>query len=287
MPVNLFGDMSEDSPMEKIIEPAKLKAATTYNAAADHFDDGPLAFWDRYGRGTIERLRLKSGSVVLDVGCGSGASAIPAGKVVGPHGHIIGVDLAERLLAMARAKADAQKLQNIEFRQADMEVLGYPNESFDVVVCVFAIFFVPDMVKQVRELWRMVRPGGQLAITTWGPRMFEPGSAAWWAAVKQFRPDLLAAFNPWERIITPQAVRQLLTDSGILEAEIIAEDGQQVLQSPDEWWTVVQGSGYRWTLEQMDNETVARVRDVNLKTLRNNGTKSIETNVIYAVATKI
>jgi ubiquinone/menaquinone biosynthesis C-methylase UbiE len=63
--------------MEKITEPAKLKAATTYNAAADHFDDGPLAFWDRYGRRTIERLRLKPGSAVLDVGCGSGASAIP------------------------------------------------------------------------------------------------------------------------------------------------------------------------------------------------------------------
>ncbi|MGB8156948.1 MAG: hypothetical protein WCF34_11605, partial [Pseudolabrys sp.] len=82
-------------------------------------------------------------------------------------------------------------------------------------------FFVPDMVKQVRELWRMVRAGGQLAITTWGPRMFEPGSAAWWAAVKQFRPDLHAAFNPWERIITPQAVRQLLTESGIENADVI------------------------------------------------------------------
>jgi ubiquinone/menaquinone biosynthesis C-methylase UbiE len=272
--------------MEKTIESAKLKAATTYNAAADHFDDGPLGFWDRYGRGTIERLRLKPGSVILDVGCGSGASAIPAGKVVGPHGRVIGVDLADRLLAMARAKANAQKLQNIEFRQADMEALGYPDESFDAVICVFAIFFVPDMVKQVRELWRMVRGGGQLAITTWGPRMFEPGSAAWWAAVKQFRPDLHTAFNPWERIITPQAVRHLLTDSGIREAEIIAEGGQQVLQTPDDWWTVVQGSGYRWTLEQMDNETVARVRDVNLETLRSIGTKCIETNVIYAVATK-
>ena len=151
---------------------------------------------------------------------------------------------------------------------------------------MFAIFFVPDMVKQVRELWRMVRVGGQLAITTWGPRTFEPGSAAWWAAVKQFRPDLHTAFNPWERIITPQAVSQLLFDSGIGAAEIVADDGQQVLQSPDDWWTVVQGSGYRWTLEQMDNETIARVRDINLKTLRNSETRFIETNVIYAVATK-
>src|SRR5262249_1219350 len=272
--------------MENTMEAAKLKAATTYNAAAAHFDDGPLAFWDRYGRRTIERLGLAPGSVVLDVGCGSGASAIPAGKVVGSRGRVVGVDLAHRLLAMARAKAAAQKLQNIEFRQADMEALGYPDASFDAVVCVFAIFFVPDMVKQVRELWRMVRPGGQLAITTWGPRMFEPGSAAWWAAVKQFRPDLHAAFNPWERMVTAQAVGRLLTDGGIREAEITAEDGRQALQSADDWWTVVQGSGYRWTLEQMDNETIARVRDLNLETLRNNETRSIETNVIYAVAKK-
>jgi ubiquinone/menaquinone biosynthesis C-methylase UbiE len=272
--------------MTETIEPAKLKTATTYNAASSHFDGAPLTFWHRYGRRTIDRLRLKPGSVVLDVGCGSGASAIPAGQVVGPRGRVIGVDLADRLLAMARAKAAAQNLQNIEFREADMEALGFPNESFDAVVCVFAIFFLPDMVKQVKELWRMVRLGGQLAITTWGPRMFEPGSTAWWAAVKQFRPDLHTAFNPWERITTPQAVSQLLTDSGIRDGEIIAEVGHQVLPSPDDWWTIVLGSGYRWTVEQMDNETVARVRHENLKTLRNNETKLIETNVIYAVARK-
>ena len=148
------------------MESAKLKAATTYNAAADHFDDDPLGFWDRYGRGTIERLTLSPGSTVLDVGCGSGASAIPAAQRVGPGGRVIGVDLAERLLAMARAKANALRLQNAEFRVGDMESLGFSDGAFDAVVCVFAIFFVPDMVKQVRELWRMVRPGGQLAITT-------------------------------------------------------------------------------------------------------------------------
>ena len=105
----------------KVVEPAKLKAATTYNAAADHFDDGPLGFWDRYGRGTVEGLAISAGSTVLDVGCGSGASAIPAAQKVGPDGHVIGVDLAERLLAMARAKAAAQGLQNVEFRAGDSE----------------------------------------------------------------------------------------------------------------------------------------------------------------------
>jgi ubiquinone/menaquinone biosynthesis C-methylase UbiE len=272
--------------MEKGMEAAKLKAAATYNAAADHFDDGPLAFWDRYGSRTIERLALARGAAVLDVGCGSGASAIPAAEAVGPQGRVVGVDLAERLLALARTKAARRKLDNIEFVRGDMERLDFPDGSFDAVVCVFAIFFVPDMERQVAELWRLVRPGGQLVLTTWGLRMFEPGSSAWWAAVRQIRPDLIPAVSPWERIMTPAALRQLLTGSGIGEADVVAEDGQQALRAPDDWWTVVLGSGYRWTVDQMDDDAIARVRAANLETLRRNGVTSIETNVIYAVATK-
>ena len=84
-----------------LTEPAKIKAATTYNRAADHFDDSPLAFWDVSGRLTVERLHLKPGSAVLDVGCGTGASALPAAEVVGASGKVIGVDLAEKLLERA------------------------------------------------------------------------------------------------------------------------------------------------------------------------------------------
>jgi ubiquinone/menaquinone biosynthesis C-methylase UbiE len=67
---------------------AKLKAATTYNAAADHFDDQPLEFWARIGLRTVERLRLPLGCSVLDVGCGTGASALPAAGKVEPKGRV-------------------------------------------------------------------------------------------------------------------------------------------------------------------------------------------------------
>jgi len=267
-------------------EPFTLKAEATYNAAADHFDDGPLAFWDRYGKRTVENLSLMPGSTVLDVGCGSGASAIPAAIQVGPSGRVIGIDLADRLLDIARTKSAAQKLNNIQFRRGNMEALDYPDGKFDAVICVFAIFFVPDMVRQVRELWRVIRPRGKLAITTWGPRMFEPGSQAWWSAVKTVRPDLFTGVSPWERVTTPEAVQKLLSDSGIEDAVVRAESGQQQLPSPEDWWTVVLGSGYRWTIEQMNPNEVARVRDANLKPLRDSDTKFIETNVVYAVAQK-
>lgn len=76
--------------------------------------DSTTLIWpaERYGQRTVERLRLKPGSVILDVGCGSGASAIPAAIGARPHGRVIAVDLADRLLALARAKAAAQKLEH-------------------------------------------------------------------------------------------------------------------------------------------------------------------------------
>jgi ubiquinone/menaquinone biosynthesis C-methylase UbiE len=68
---------------------------------------------------------------------------------------------------LGEAKAREKGLGNLEFRIGDMLALDYPHASFDVVACVFGIFFVPDMVAFTKELWRMVRPNGRLAITTW------------------------------------------------------------------------------------------------------------------------
>src|SRR5262249_9722084 len=189
---SLAGDGMDD-PLKK----AKEKAAATYDAAADHFDDEPLSFWDLVGKRTVTNLKLQAGAKVLDVGCGTGASALPAAQAVGKNGVVVGVDLASRLLERARTKAQTARLDNVEVRLADMTALDYPDNSFDAVVSVFSIFFVPDMEGLVRELWRMVRPGGKLAVTTWGPRIFEPAYSRWLIAVGKERPDLVTAFNPW------------------------------------------------------------------------------------------
>ncbi len=243
-------------------------------------------FWAKFGRSTVERLHLAPGSRVLDVCCGSGASVLPAAAMVGPTGFVLGIDLAERLLALARAKAAVAGLGNTEFRSGDMLDLRLPAAHFDAVVCVFGIFFVPDMAAAVRALWHVLRPGGELAVTTWGPRFFEPATTAFWNAVRDVRPDLHKAFNPWDRICDPEAVRALLAEGGAENSQTIAEAGTHPIDSPEAWWSAVLGSGYRGTLEQMDADARERVRLANLNYIRTTGIRSVEANVIYAVATK-
>lgn len=263
---------------------ARLKAQQTYNAAADHFDAEPLGFWSRIGQRTVERLNLPPGARVLDVCCGSGASALPAATIVGSEGLVIGVDLAEELLKLGQAKAEASGLEQLQFRQGDMTALGYPDNHFDAIVCVFGIFFVPDMEAQVAELWRMVRQGGCLAITTWGPDIFAPATEIWQEEVRRVRPDLHAAFNPWDRITTVEAVGKLFEDSGVPAVNIVPETSYQPLRTPEDYWTIVLGSGYRWTIDRLGPDAALQVRQNVVARLAASHVNRVETNVIYAVA---
>jgi ubiquinone/menaquinone biosynthesis C-methylase UbiE len=271
------------------LDDAKKKAAATYNAASDFYDHPANTFWERYGRQTVERLKLPEGAHVLDVCCGSGASALPAAEAVGPGaagGSVTGVDLAENLLELARAKAKQRGLTNIQFETGDMTNLRFDTDSFDVVVCVFGIFFVPDMEAALRELTRVARSGGRVAITTWGPRFFEPVSTAFWNAVREVRSDLYKGFNPWDRISEPETLRTLLASASLTEIEVVPETGAQPVNSPEDWWAAVVGSGYRGTVDQLSASEREQVRAQNLAFIRDHEIRSVEANVIYATGKK-
>jgi ubiquinone/menaquinone biosynthesis C-methylase UbiE len=265
---------------------AQARAAFTYNAAADFYDASPLGFWDYFGRRTIELASLPSGSRVLDVCCGAGASALPAAEAVGPTGHVTGVDLANQLLESARAKAIQWRLRNVEFEVGDMLSLRFPVASFDAIVCVFGIFFVPDMAMAASELWSRIRPDGKLAVTTWGPNFCEPANDAFWCSIKNVRPDLYKGFNPWDRINDPAGLRKILNEAGIASPKIISENRLHPIKSAEDWWTIVLGSGYRGTIEQLTQPERENVKEANLAFIRHENISAVETNVLYALATK-
>jgi ubiquinone/menaquinone biosynthesis C-methylase UbiE len=262
------------------------KTAAVFNAASDSFDAPALSFWNYFGQQTIDHLSLRSGDRVLDVCCGTGASAIPAAIRVGPTGQVLGIDLAEALMTLARNKSQQQGLGNIEFRYGDFENLGLPDASFDEIVCVFGIFFVPDMRAAIRELWRMLRPGGKLAITSWGENIFEPAHQMFWRAIEAEYPDFVKKPMPWEQINTPASLQSLLKAGGATQIQVFPEAATHELTSPEDWWTMVLGGGFRGLIDQLDPDARERVRQANLNFLRTHKIDSLQVDVLYAIAQK-
>ncbi len=278
--------LSSERTRDTVLNPNRFKAAATYDAAADSFDAEPLSFWDRHGRRTVELLDIMSGERVLDVGCGTGASALPAAAAVGVKGSVNGIDVSEKLIGLAREKAGAQQLSNVSFQLADMMEMDFAEQSFDAVISVFSIFFVTDMERQTEELWRFVRPGGRLAITVWSVDPFEPGSSLINEEVKRHRPDITIPTSPWKRLADPADLRQLFLEAGTAEPKIQFVPDCQPLREPADFWTIAMGSGFRGLIEQMTPDERIVVRERVLERLSQTGITEIESGAICAIAHK-
>lgn len=260
-------------------------APATYDAAAEDYDQASARFWAFVSKRTVARLDLSRGANVLDVPCGPGWSAIAASEAVGSEGRILAVDLAPRMLVLAREKARKQNLGNIEFLVGDMTQLEQPPESFDAVVCVLGLFFVSNMERQVETLWRLVRPGGMLAISTLGRHFFSPVYDHW-KTIVQTELGQADIVGPWERTNQLPVVSGLMTRGGVQGSLVVEEDNELPLPSSDIWWNIVMGTGMRKWVTDLGQDGAKRVREENLVWVRKHRVQSLKLSVIYAVARK-
>ncbi len=199
---------------------------------------------------------------------------------------MVAVDVAAPLLELARRRAAREGLTHLDFRLADATSTGFPERSFDAVVCVFGVFFAADMAAFAAEMWRLVRDGGQLAITTWGPGWGEPMSGVFWDSVRQLEPDLYKSFNPWDEITTPEALAGLFERAGISGATTEALAGEQRLEHPDQAWDIVLGSGLRGTVEALPPGSREALRESVLERLRTREVMTVRTDVVLGRATR-
>jgi arsenite methyltransferase len=108
--------------------------------------------------------RLKPGERVLDLGCGAGTDSLVAARMVGPEGHVTGIDMTPEMLDKARRSAAEMDAANVEFVESEAEALPFAEASFDVVISNGVIDLIPDKDAVFSELYRVLVPGGRIQI---------------------------------------------------------------------------------------------------------------------------
>lgn len=201
-----------------------------------------------------DAAHLAPGQKVLDVACGTGVLAREAARRVQPGGAVTGLDRNEGMLSVARRKAP-----DIDWRLGMAESLPFADAAIDAVVSQFGVMFFEDRRAALSEMWRVLRPGGRLAVAVWDSLDRTPGYAAMAALLQRLFGDRVAdALRAPFALGDLEALRSLFTEAGITKVEIRTSDGTARFPSIESWvHTDVKG----WTLADLiDDEQYDELR---------------------------
>jgi SAM-dependent methyltransferase len=141
-------------------------AGTAPEIYAEHLVPAVFAPWAPV---LLDAAAVGIGHTVLDVACGTGVVAAAATERVGPSGAVTGVDINPGMIAVAA------RTQGVRWAQADAARLPFPDGGFDRVLCQAGLQFVPDRLGALREMRRVLRPGGRVALLVWRALHHSPG----------------------------------------------------------------------------------------------------------------
>lgn len=141
-----------------------------WDRAAEHYE----RYWrsqlaPAQGR-MLELAALRPGERALDIACGTGLVTFRAAAAVGPDGVVVGTDISEEMVRAVREEAGRRDLAHVSFERMDAEDLRFPDAEFDAALCGLGLMYFPDPVRSLREMLRVLVPGGRAAVAVWGHR---------------------------------------------------------------------------------------------------------------------
>lgn len=236
----------------------KQEVAEVFSRAAPTYDRVGPRFFSYFGRRLVELARLPNGARVLDVATGGGAVLFTAAEAAGPQGHVVGIDLSGTMVKETAQDLKHRGVLNANVRHMDAEYLGFSDESFDYVLCGLSIFFFPQLYRALSEFRRVLRPNGQIAVTT-----FDESFGEQW----NWLYELFKAYSPPEPEVdkaTPSrspeqpvfnradGMEEIMSAAGFADIRVFFEASEFLYADEEEWWSTLWSHGMRRALERLE-----------------------------------
>lgn len=247
-----FAAKAGGKPMTTETKHQEQSSESWSRAAPGYGNTGPT-FFQYFGHELAQFAQVPKGARVLDVATGRGAVLFPAAEQVGPQGEAIGVDYAAGMVKETNTEINTRGVKNALVYQMDAEQLNFPDQTFDIVFCGFALFFFPHPDRALAEFHRVLKAGGKLAISTWGK-----DDPHWhWLS------DLIKQFSPKQqskapRFNTVDSLSEVLQRAGFKNTAFTERTRKVFFTSADEWWKTQWTQGARLFLEQIPTETLEK-----------------------------
>jgi ubiquinone/menaquinone biosynthesis C-methylase UbiE len=223
-------------------------------SAAEIYDEFFVpALFAQWPPQVLEAARVTPGQRILDVACGTGVLARAAARQVGSAGKVVGLDVNEGMLAVARRHE-----AGVEWRQGRAEALPFEAESFDAVLSQFGLMFFDDARQALREMLRVVRRGGRIAVAVWDSLERAPGYEAMSGLLRRlFGEEIADALRAPYCLGDTKALAALCAEAGLRNVAIETFEGTARFPSIASWvHTDIKG----WTLaDRIDDAQYARL----------------------------
>jgi ubiquinone/menaquinone biosynthesis C-methylase UbiE len=223
------------------------RGQVTQSAAEVYEEFFVPALFHEWASRVADAANISSGQRILDVACGTGVLTREVANRVGASGSVVGLDLNEGMLVVAKRKAP-----EIEWRQGNVEALPFDSNSFDAVVCQFGLMFFENRLTAIKEMVRVLRQGGHMAIAVWDLLENTSGYATITELLERLFGDEAAAAMRAPFVLGNTQILQSLftefTDAGVSNVQVKTHEGTACFPSISSWiYTDVRG----WTLAEM------------------------------------
>lgn len=257
-----------------------------FNRIAGRYADGaPLRA--SLQQALLELAALRPGEHVLDLAAGPGLLARDAVRLVAPDGWVLASDIAEGMLAEGLRRAADEGLSDLIAAACDAEHLSFADHSFDVTLLGLGLFIFPEPARALAEIRRVLKPGGRLALSVWGPRQHVPLIGCAQDCIARLLPAPKVARPSVFRFGDPDALNALLAQAGFCDIRIESCPVTCHFNDPAAYWQAFLdlAGGAAEALSRLPDETQRQLQEAvadELTPYRDAAGYTLESTVLIA-----